>query len=176
MVAYTLPADTNMTAIADGRRCALLAEPRPGGTNTSHPRPGGAVHLTAAGTKDRPRRKADPKRLAFRADLHLSSDGVVRVINGETTPPRTGGHQEPHEAHRRSQLVERLLNAVEQGAPTPPDKRAELQNTLAAMAGFKDWPALFAGAGGRGGEIVVKTLLVWIEPAAPADGEQAETA
>lgn len=175
MVAYTLPADTNMTAIADGRRCALLAEPRPGGQHTSHPRPGGAVHLTAAGTKDRPRRQADPKRLAFRADLHLSSDGVVRVLAPETTAPRHDGHPE-HEAHRRSQLVERLLNAVEQGAPTTPDLRRAHLARIAAMAGFKDWPALFAGVGGRGGEIVVKTLLVWIEPEAPAEGERAEAA
>lgn len=173
MVAYTLPADVNMTAVVDGRRCALLAEPRANDRiRNGHPGPGARIHLSTAQTKDRPRRYAPAMRLAFRADLHLSSQGVVRV----TEASGTGASRHSHAAHRRSQLVERILSSLEQGAPTPDAKRAELLQTLAVMAGFKDWPALFAGIGGRGGEIVVKTLLVWIEPEADGQGEQEEAA
>lgn len=146
MVAYTLPTDANLTAIADGRRFALLAAPRERSSRNHHPGAGARIHLSTAQSKKHERRYVPARRLVFSGLVTFSADGVVRVVDRSTAVP---GTIEGIEAH---------LQNAEQGSSRD---RSASADAVARACGFDDYAALWAAIREHDGEVVARQLLAW---------------
>lgn len=158
MVAYTIPAKSNRTAVADGRRFILLAAPRDENSRNRHARAGDRVQLRTAPTKSRAIEAFPEALCAFSGLVTFAVEGIVRVIDHS----RYGGAPNPDfdmDAAAQGEAVFHMLNAAEQGAAG--DRRVTADR-IAAAAGFKDYDALWASIRKDDGEVIARQLIAWV--------------
>lgn len=158
MVAYTLPAKTNRTAIHDGRRFLLLAAPRSdrNANQNSHVGPSGRVHLRSARTATTGIYYFPEARCAFSGVVTFAVEGVVRVLERGFV---MGGGEDYRPLRDRGEAVSNLLAQAEQGSNGDRDKAAQ---AIAEAAGFKDYAALWASIARDDGEVVARQLIAWV--------------
>lgn len=147
MVAYTLPADTNVTAVADGRRWGLLAAPRQAAGRHRHAAPRDGVQLSTARTAKRGKRLLPDAVCVYSGLVRFASDGVVRVVDAASPPYGDFG-----------EAMANLLRAAEQGAA---GDRAVPTARIAHALGFRDYAALWAAVGGDDGEVIARQVVAW---------------
>jgi hypothetical protein len=158
MVAYTIPAKSNRTAVRDGRRFILLANPR-GDRNPNqnpHAGPGARIHLKTARTASSAGEHLPEAHCAFSGLVTFSVEGVVRVLEGDAE--RRAG-EDRQAARDRGEGVAHLLAQAEQASP---GDRQGAADTLAVAAGFKNYADLWAAIGKDDGEVVARQLIAWV--------------
>lgn len=146
MVAYTLPSDTDETAIRAGRRNALLAQPRRHGARNQHGGPGSRVHLSIARNRDTPIRRLPTMLNVLHAEAVFDKDGVQRLLLAEPLHPGT------------IEGVHALLLNAEQGSP---HERGPATDRLAVALGFTDYAALWASIGGGSILFAIRSIIAW---------------
>lgn len=156
MVAHTLPATTNRTAIRDGRRYALLAQPRPAGSRNGHPAAGALLHLRTAKSATRAADHLPEGQVAFSGVVTFAVEGVVRVLEKTVAPDGKDGWLQ---AARLGEGMANLLAQAEQGSN---GNRAAAAERIANAAGFKDYADLWASIAQDDGEVVARHLLAWV--------------
>lgn len=158
MVAYTLPAKTNRTAIHDGRRFILLAAPRSdrAANRNPHAGPGARVQLRSAKTAAAGIHYFPEVRCAFSGVVTFAVEGVVRVLERGFI---MGGGEEMRPLRDRGEAVSNLLAQAEQGSNGDRGKAAQ---AIAEAAGFRDYAALWASIAQDDGEVVARQLIAWV--------------
>jgi len=132
MPAYTFP-QAHAEALQAGRQRLAFQAPRNPGSTNPHAELGDAVHLST-GAHGGARRRILPSRVCIlRATVVLLPDELSRIIDLRWRD------RDVH-ADAAAQLA-RFVHAAEQGAVG--DSFAA-RTTLAQLAGFDGWPALYA--------------------------------
>lgn len=145
MVAYTLPSDTDQSAILRGQRLGMLQKPRRAGATHQHGGPGSRIHLKIARNRDNPIRDVATLRCILNAEVVFNAEGVQRIVSAEARPGSVEG-------------VHALLTNAEQGSP---HDREAAGNKLAFALGYDDYAHLWASVGGGKVPFSVRTLLAW---------------
>lgn len=156
MVAFTLPASTNRTAIRDGRRYILLAEPRPEGSRNPLPLAGALLHLRTPATATRAADRLPEGQVAFSGLVTFAVEGVVRVLEKSVVPDGRDGWLQA------ARLGEGIANLLAQAEQASNGNRAWAAGRLADAAGFRDYPALWASIASDDGEVVARQLIAWV--------------
>lgn len=155
MVAFTLPASTNRTAIRDGRRYVLLAEPRDPGSRNPHPPAGGLLHLRTPATATRAADRLPEAQVAFSGVVTFAVEGVVRVLEKSVAAERDGWRQ-------AARLGEGMANLLAQAEQASNGNRGWAADRIADAAGFKDYAALWASIAQDDGEVVARHVMAWV--------------
>lgn len=156
MVARTLPAKTNRTAIRDGRRYALLATPRPADSRNGHPRAGQLLHLRTAQTATTKADHLPEAQVAFSGVVTFAVEGVVRVLEKTVVPDGKDGWLQA------ARLGEGLANLLAQAEQASNGNRGAAAERIANAAGFRDYAALWASIAQDDGEVVARHVLAWV--------------
>lgn len=146
MVAYTLPSDTDETAIRTGRRIGLLARPRRADARNTHGGPGSRVHLAIARNRETPIRHLPTRINVLNADVVFVADGVQRILHSDVIHPGT---------------VEGLLALLTNAEQGSSHDRPQANDKLAVALGFTDYAALWADIGGAKTPLSVRTVIGW---------------
>lgn len=149
MVAYTLPSDTDQSAILRGKRLGMLQKPRRAGATNEHGGPGSRIHLMIARNRENPIRHVATLRCILNAEVMFNAEGVQRIISTEARPGSVEG-------------VHALPTNAEQGSP---HDRGEAGDKLAVALGYDEYAHLWVSIGGAKVPFSVRTLLAW-EPMA----------
>ena len=160
MVAYTLPASTNRTAIRDGRRWLMLAAPRRNDLRNGHAGPGAQLHQRTPASATRQADYLPAVICAFSGVVTLSVEGVVRVLE-QSAYPHGRSDAWADVAARRGEGLSNLLAQAEQASP---GDRAGAADKIAVAAGFADYAALWASIRKNDGEVIARQLLAWVTP------------
>jgi hypothetical protein len=147
MVAFRLPATTNLQAIVDGHRDVVLARPPRSPAADRLPGVGGRVHLSTPATATFEAAHLPARRVIFRADVSFSADGVVRVIEAESRHPGT------------VEGVHALLLNAEQGSGAI-DRRLQA-DVFARRAGFADYADLWRSLRASDADVVHRVVIQW---------------
>jgi hypothetical protein len=145
MVAYTLPSDTDETAIRTGRRLGLLARPRRADARNTHGGPGSRVHLRIAANRNDGTRHLPTRINVLCAEAMFTPDGVQRVLATEAPSGAVEG-------------LHALLVNAEQGSA---HDRTQANDKLAVALGYDDYAALWADIGGPRNPLSVRTVIGW---------------
>lgn len=156
MVAHTLPAKTNRTAIRDGRRYILLAAPREPDARNQHPAAGQLLHLRTAATGISKADHLPEAQVAFSGVVTFGVEGVVRVLEKTVVPDGKDGWLQ---AARLGEGIANLLAQAEQGSN---GNRGAAAERIANAAGFKDYAELWASIADHDGEAVARHVLAWV--------------
>lgn len=156
MVAYTLPARTNRTAIRDGRRYIMLAAPRGDRRPNQNPhvRGGARLHLRTARSRTSNGDHFPEMQCAYSGLVTFSVEGVVRVLDQSVASERDGWLQ----AARLGEGVSNLLAQAEQASA---GDRLRAADRIAEAAGFRDHADLWASIRKDDGEVVARQLIAW---------------
>lgn len=159
MVAYTIPAKSNRTAISDGRRFILLAAPREEGARNRHARAGDRLQLRTAPTKNRAIEAFPEGLTAFSGLVTFAVEGIVRLVSHDRYRGPTNAEDFSGDAASQGEGVFHMLTAAEQGSA---GDRAAMADRIAVAAGFKDYAALWASIAGDDGEVIARQVIAWV--------------
>ena len=152
MVAFRLPASTNLHDIADGFRDVVLARPPRSPAADRLPGVGGRIHLSTPETKVVYAAHLPERRVIFRADVSFAVDGVKRIIEADGVALRTGTVEGVHallqNAEQGSAAIDRMLSA----------------DVFARRAGFADYAGLWRSLRASDADVVHRVVIQWGAP------------
>lgn len=156
MPGYTLPREHG-PAVRDGRQRLTLSAPRDNSLPGGHAAVGDDVFIDLAKRGDKPRERIAARRCILRAQLVITEDALVRIIDLRL--------RDRDEWATEAERLKALIEAAEHGTPAA---TADTLLALAKLAGFRSWKSLYAfnAATARRGRPdaegrVVRELIGW---------------